>query len=106
MRGNKAAPATWFTNRWWFGPVLRTVKIGSQGLSMQRSLIPVLAVCLFASTAASAQQMSMAPSRQDIPATSQMVVMAPAQPQMRPNLGGGFIEFLFGNRGPQPQVLP
>jgi len=73
---------------------------------MQRSIIPVLAVCLFASTAAVAQQMSMAPSSQAMPATPQMVMVAPAQPQMRPNLGGGFIEFVFGNRGPQPQVLP
>jgi lipoprotein-anchoring transpeptidase ErfK/SrfK len=33
-----------------------------------------------------------------------MVVMVPSPPPMRPHLGGGFIEFLFGERGPQPQV--
>jgi lipoprotein-anchoring transpeptidase ErfK/SrfK len=67
---------------------------------MQRSIVTGLVLWLSASTAALAQQMSMAPM------TPQMVVVAPAQPQMRSNLGGGFIEFLFGNRGPQPQVMP
>jgi lipoprotein-anchoring transpeptidase ErfK/SrfK len=33
-----------------------------------------------------------------------MVVVAPAQPQPRSNLGGGFVEFLFGERGQSPQV--
>ena len=73
---------------------------------MQRSIIPALAVCLLASTAALAQQVSMASPGQVMPVTPRMVVMAPAQPQMRSNLGGGFIEFLFGNRGPQPLVDP
>jgi lipoprotein-anchoring transpeptidase ErfK/SrfK len=73
---------------------------------MQRSIVTGLVVCLFASTAALAQPISSAPGGQVMPATPRMVVMAPGQPQMRGNLGGGFIEFLFGDRGPQPQVSP
>lgn len=34
----------------------------------------------------------------------QMVVVAPGQPQSRSNLGGGFVEFLFGDRPQSPQV--
>jgi len=34
------------------------------------------------------------------------VVVVPVEPQrQRPDLGGGFIEFLFGDRGPQPQSV-
>jgi hypothetical protein len=29
--------------------------------------------------------------------------VASAQPQMQPNFGGGFIEFLFGDSAQQPQ---
>jgi lipoprotein-anchoring transpeptidase ErfK/SrfK len=70
---------------------------------MQRSLVPVL-VALFACAAASAPSASYAAPRYATLATPPMVVMAPAQQPRRPNLGGGFIEFLFGERGPQPQV--
>jgi lipoprotein-anchoring transpeptidase ErfK/SrfK len=35
-----------------------------------------------------------------------MVVTPPAYETARRNLGGGFIEFLFGEHGPQPQVAP
>jgi len=38
-----------------------------------------------------------------MPITPQMVVVALPQPA-RSDLGGGFIEFLFGERGPQPRV--
>jgi lipoprotein-anchoring transpeptidase ErfK/SrfK len=48
----------------------------------------------------------MATNGQVLPSTPQMVVMVPAQPEVRGKLGGGFIEFLFGNRGPQPQIAP
>ena len=34
----------------------------------------------------------------------QMVVVTPVQAQSRANLGGGFVEFLFGERPQQPQV--
>ncbi len=78
---------------------------------MQRSIFPILVVGLFASPIASAQPASFASPGQGfppqvMPATPPMVVMVPAQPAMRRNLGGGFIEFLFGERGPQPQVMP
>ncbi len=39
-----------------------------------------------------------------MPTTPQMVVMVPPPPPMRSELGGGFIEFLFGEHGPQPRV--
>jgi len=39
-----------------------------------------------------------------MPETPPMVVTQPAYAPARPNLGGGFIEFLFGEHGPQPQV--
>jgi lipoprotein-anchoring transpeptidase ErfK/SrfK len=70
---------------------------------MQRFILPALAV-LFVSTPASAQYASYAAPRQTMPAIPQMVVAAPAQRPMRSDLGGGFIEFLFGERGPQPRV--
>src|ERR1700687_1049524 len=78
---------------------------------MQRSVFPILIVGVFASPIASAQPVSFASPgqvfpQQAMPATPPMVVMVPAQPAVRGNLGGGFIEFLFGERGPQPQVMP
>jgi lipoprotein-anchoring transpeptidase ErfK/SrfK len=72
---------------------------------MQRSVLSILILGVFASTAASAQPMSLAPPGEDMPETPPMVVLAQARPAMRGNLGGGFIEFLFGERGPQPQVV-
>jgi lipoprotein-anchoring transpeptidase ErfK/SrfK len=66
---------------------------------MQRLLIPAFVV--LSATAAFAQQ---GPQRA-MPSTPPMVVMMPASPPpMRRELGGGFIEFLFGDRGPQPIV--
>ena len=63
---------------------------------MQRLLIPIFVV--LSAGAAAAQQGSM-------PTTPPMVVMVPPPPPpMRSELGGGFIEFLFGERGPQPRV--
>ena len=70
---------------------------------MQRFILPALAA-LFVSTPASAQYASYAAPRQTMPATPPMVVAAPAQRPMRSDLGGGFIEFLFRERGPQPRV--
>ncbi len=40
-----------------------------------------------------------------LPQTPRMVVAA-AQPQVQPNFGGGFIEFLFGDSAQQPQRGP
>ncbi len=78
---------------------------------MQRLVFPILVVGLFAGTAALGQPISIAPPGQVLPpqvmpATPPMVVVVPAQPEMRGNLGGGFIEFLFGDRGSQPQPMP
>lgn len=56
---------------------------------MRLFCVPIaLAVCLAGGVA----------SAQILPQTPPMVVMVPAQPDMRGNLGGGFIEFLFGER--------
>jgi lipoprotein-anchoring transpeptidase ErfK/SrfK len=76
---------------------------------MQRSIVPLLLVGLFASSAALAQPILIAPpgqvlSPQGMPSTPPMVVVAP-QPEMRGRLGGGFIEFLFGDNAPQRQVM-
>ena len=59
----------------------------------------MLAAGVFASSVASAQYM---------PSTPPMVVVRQTQPEVRGNLGGGFIEYLFGNSGqrqhaPQPR---
>jgi len=64
---------------------------------MQRLLIPAF-VILSAGTAAAQQG--------PLPTTPPMVVMVspPPPPPPRSELGGGFIEFLFGEHGPQPQV--
>ena len=72
---------------------------------MQRSVFPLLAVGICASSAAWAQPMSIAPSGQAMPTTPPMVVVA-QPPQMQANLGGGFIEFLFGDRGSQLPAAP
>jgi len=61
---------------------------------MRRLLIPAFLVSFAGAAAAQTYQM---------PTTPPMVVVQPLQ-QPRSELGGGFIEFLFGARGPQPQV--
>jgi lipoprotein-anchoring transpeptidase ErfK/SrfK len=66
--------------------------------SVLPSLVPIVVV-LLAGQSASAQSASFAS-----PGTPPMVVAAPPPPPMRANLGGGFIEFLFGNRSPQPMT--
>jgi len=60
---------------------------------MWRSVFPLAAVGLFASSAG---------AQQYVPSTPQMVVVA-QQPMMRGQLGGGFIEYLFGDSAPRPQ---
>jgi lipoprotein-anchoring transpeptidase ErfK/SrfK len=70
---------------------------------MQRSIVSVL-VALFASAAGSAPSASYAAPRHAMRTAPPMVVMVPAHQPRRSNLGGGFIEFLFGEGGPQPQV--
>ena len=75
-----------------------------------RTIAATVFVGLFAGAAASAQPISIAPpgymSRsQAMPSTPPMVVVA-QQPEMRGNLGGGFIEFLFGDNARQRQTAP
>jgi lipoprotein-anchoring transpeptidase ErfK/SrfK len=66
-------------------------------LMILRLFSPLLLTGVLASGAASAQVM---------PSTPPMVVMQ-AQPEIRGNLGGGFIEFLFGDAArPQPPAPP
>jgi lipoprotein-anchoring transpeptidase ErfK/SrfK len=72
---------------------------------MQRLFFPILAAGLLAASAASGEPLSLAPSGQVMPTTPPMVIAA-AQPEIRGNLGGGFIEFLFGNSVRLQQVPP
>jgi lipoprotein-anchoring transpeptidase ErfK/SrfK len=72
---------------------------------MLRLPVPVIAAAFFVgSAAASAQAISYGPPGQPVPTTPPMVVMVPAPPPMHTDLGGGFIQFLFGRNGPQPLV--
>ena len=60
---------------------------------MSRLLLPGLALVALASSPAAAQSYAYASGAMPPP---QMVMVAPPPPPMRSNLGGGFIEFLFG----------
>jgi lipoprotein-anchoring transpeptidase ErfK/SrfK len=64
-----------------------------QSSSMQRSILPVIALAILAGSPAIAQQ------------TPPMVVAAQPQ-QMQANLGGGFIEYLFSDHGNRPSAPP
>jgi lipoprotein-anchoring transpeptidase ErfK/SrfK len=64
-------------------------------LPMRRFLV---AACLVPFAGAAAAQQA------PMPVTPPMVVVAVPPPPPRGDLGGGFIEFLFGARGPQPMV--
>jgi len=75
-----------------------------QSALKQRSVVPLLLVGLFASSAASAQPFSIASPGQVMPSTLPMVVVA-QQPERRSRLGGGFIEFLFGDHAPKQQII-
>jgi lipoprotein-anchoring transpeptidase ErfK/SrfK len=68
---------------------------------MQRSVFPAFIVAVSVSTAAWAQPLSLAPSAEDI--TDARPILAAQAPQPRSNLGGGFIEALFGNGAVQPR---
>ena len=75
-----------------------------------RSIVAIAFIGLFTGATASAQPISIAPPAQMSrgqagPTTPRMVVVA-QQPEMRGNLGGGFIEFLFGDNAPRYQVAP
>jgi lipoprotein-anchoring transpeptidase ErfK/SrfK len=62
---------------------------------MRSSTVPALVIGMLASGAA------LTPAWAQLqPSTPPMVVMVPAQ-EIRGNLGGGFVEFLFGDSGPR-----
>jgi lipoprotein-anchoring transpeptidase ErfK/SrfK len=69
---------------------------------MQRLVISAFVIACSASTAAWAQPISAAPPAF---ATPPMVTVS-QPPRMQANLGGGFIEFLFGDRGPRSAAPP
>jgi lipoprotein-anchoring transpeptidase ErfK/SrfK len=79
---------------------------------MQRLILPAVAVSLLFSAPAMAQSFGdpATPARM----TPRMVMAAPAPPPMRSDLGGGFIEFLFGGHqqsapvemAPPPTIYP
>jgi lipoprotein-anchoring transpeptidase ErfK/SrfK len=64
---------------------------------MRRWIVPVFLFGGLASGAASAQM---------LPSTPPMVVMVPAQSEVRGNLGGGLIEYLFGDSAPRQSMPP
>ena len=66
----------------------------SPSASMPRLYFASLAFVLLAGGPAAAQSYAVAPGA--MPPPPQMVVAAPPPPPMRSELGGGFIEFLFG----------
>jgi len=68
---------------------------------MQRSIVPALAVLMFAGTSAAAQPLPGTP--QVVSSPPRMVVVAP--PPTRSNLGGGFIEYIFGQHARQRTVV-
>jgi len=72
---------------------------------LMRFSIPFF-IAIFASSAAQAQFTSLGAPGQPLPQTPPMVMAVPAPPPMRSDLGGGFIEFLFGNRGPRVASPP
>jgi lipoprotein-anchoring transpeptidase ErfK/SrfK len=68
---------------------------------MQRSIFPAVIVAVSVSTAAWAQPLSLAPSAEDAMGTRPILVAA--QGPQRSELGGGVIEFLFGNGAAVPR---
>jgi lipoprotein-anchoring transpeptidase ErfK/SrfK len=72
---------------------------------MQRSIFPAIAIAICTGTAAAAQSLSGAPPDYAVPTTPRMMVAA-QPPQMQTDLGGGFIEFLFGDRPSARRAAP
>ncbi len=69
---------------------------------MQRTVFPAVIVVVSLSTAAWAQPLSLTPPA-DETAAAQPILVAAQAPQPRSELGGGFIEFLFGGGAAQPR---
>jgi len=75
---------------------------------MSRSISAALIVLALSASAASAQWFGEPPQEQATPVQEQAaapIVLAAAEPA-RGNLGGGFIEFLFGNASSEPAARP
>jgi len=70
-----------------------------------RSIVAIVFVGVFAGGTALAQPMSIAPPGRVMATPPRMVVVA-RQPELRGNLGGGFIEFLFGDNAPRRSAAP
>ena len=66
---------------------------------MLRSFLAAAVIVLFAGSGAAAQTITYAPPGYAMPRSRPMVVMVPAQPRQQPDLGGGFIQFIFGRHG-------
>lgn len=77
---------------------------------MLRNFAFVVGACLCGMSAAQAQFYPHGQPQQLLQHQPPMVIVAPVQQQQqqqqRLDLGGGFIEFLFGERGPQPAIVP
>jgi len=69
---------------------------------MQRSVFPAVILAVSFSTAAWAQPLSIAPPG-DVTPDARPILVAAQTPQPRGNLGGGFIEFLFGGGAGEPR---
>ncbi len=69
---------------------------------MQRSILAGFVIVLCAGSAAMAQQI---PSGYAMPSTPPLVVVA-QPPQMQANMGGGFIQYLFGEDASPPPAPP
>jgi lipoprotein-anchoring transpeptidase ErfK/SrfK len=69
---------------------------------MQRSLFPAIIVAVTVSGAAWAQPLSLMPPAEDVQQDARPILVAAQGPQARSELGGGFIQFLFGGGSAQP----
>ena len=70
---------------------------------MQRSIFPAIIVAVTVSSAAWAQPLSLSPPAEDGRQDARPILVAAQGPQARSDLGGGFIEFLFGGGAAQPR---
>jgi lipoprotein-anchoring transpeptidase ErfK/SrfK len=70
---------------------------------MRFSVIAVAAAAVSLSKLALADPVSLSPP-EDMQATPPMVVASAQQPQAQSSLGGGFIEFIFGDGGQRPRA--
>jgi len=69
---------------------------------MQRSIAPALAILLLAGASADAQYL---PGTPQVVSRPPRMVVVTAPPAQRSRLGGGFIEYIFGQHAPQQTVV-